>query len=217
MHLNILTPVGLFQSETGSLRTLLHPQGDIQLLDHIFEQTFIDYLYHNLNLAPYIADDYDNQTTRHISHLKCELPAQELISGTGLGQQAPQLAIVATVIFELLQRLYPDYQHIAVQRIHVNNIPYGDLLSNHVDGPTGQALTGLYFANAEWRQSWGGELIICDPNEESLYAIEPRPGRIVLFPGDIFHRAGAPTRLCFARRLSIGHKFSAQKIEAASA
>lgn len=211
MQLVLQTPVGLFQSENASLRSLPHPQGEIQILDHVFEQSFIHLLYRNISAFPYIANDYDSEANQHILHLKCELPAQELISGIGLGQQAPHLAILSSVIFQLIQRFYPDYEQIAVQRIHINHIPYGDLLSNHVDGQPEQVLTGLYFANAEWLQDWGGELILCDQNQESLYAIEPRPGRLVLFPGDILHRAGAPTRLCFVPRLSIGHKFVAHK------
>jgi hypothetical protein len=54
-------------------------------------------------------------------------------------------------------------------------------------------------------------LIICDPLGESLYAIEPRPGRMVLFPGEIPHRAGAPSRACYTHRLTIGHKFRAAR------
>jgi len=214
MQVSLQVPGGNFVSEKANLRTLAHPQGNIQIVDHLFDADFIHRIHANLDLAPYIANDFDSEETRHILHMKCELPAQELITGTGLGQQAPGLSIVARLIFELMQRLFSNYHQIAIQRIHVNNIPYGDVLSNHVDGQPQQVLTGLYFANAEWLQPWGGELILCDTQGESLYAIEPKPGRVVLFPGDILHRASAPTRLCFARRLSIGHKFSAQKREA---
>jgi len=52
---------------------------------------------------------------------------------------------------------------------------------------------------------------MCDARGESLYAIEPKPGRIVLFPGEIPHRAGCPSRACFVHRLTIGHKFRAVK------
>ena len=78
-------------------------------------------------------------------------------------------------------------------------------------GIPGAALTGLYFGNAEWHANWQGELIMCDPEGESLYAIQPNPGRIVLFPGEIPHRAGAPSRVCYSHRLTIGHKFRAEK------
>ena len=213
MQIAVQTTHGPFTSESASLRTLPHPQGEIHILDQLFTPEFVKSLWANLAALPYIANDYDNEETRHILHLKCELPAQELLSGgaSGLALNSPKLSAVAAVVFAALKRLYPDYQEIAVRRIHVNCIPYGDILSNHVDGEAQSSLTGIYFANAQWLQEWGGELIICDAQGESLYAIEARPGRVALFPGDILHRAGAPNRLCHAHRLTIGHKFRARK------
>lgn len=213
MQITVQTPLGVFTSEPSAVRALPHPQGAIHIFDGLFQPEFIATLGQQLANLPFTASDYDNEQTKHILHMKCELPAQSLLldQAGNLNPQAYQLAIIARICFDLLQRFYPEYQQIKLERAHVNSIPYGDFLIKHVDGPPQQVLTGLYFANAHWQQDWAGELIFADQYGESLYAIEFKPGRLLLFPGDILHRAGSPSRICFAHRLSVGYKFYARK------
>lgn len=221
MKFELQLPTGTYTSREAFVRRLEHPHGPVYILDQVFETTFVDSLYAVLANIPFVANEYDSEASRNIPHLKCELPAEPLMSGAvddrkllavlPKGKGGQHLSAVARVTAQALERLYPDYSELRIGRIHVNSVPYGDLLSTHEDGWPGASLTGLYFANAEWHAAWQGELILCDPLGESLYAIEPRPGRFVLFPGEVPHRAGAPSRACFVHRLSLAHKFRASR------
>jgi len=224
MKFQIETPAGLYTTPEGTAHVLQHEWGPIHIIDHLFETSFVESLAAVLSRLPFTASDYDTEETRHILHLKCELPARILMEAKlsdevllallPKGMGASHLSAVARITALALANYYPDYDGIEIGRIHVNCLPYGDLLYTHQDGSPRASLTGLYFGNAKWQVDWQGELIICHPDGESLYAIEPKPGRIVLFPGEIPHRAGAPSRACYAHRLTIGHKFRAVKADA---
>lgn len=54
--------------------------------------------------------------------------------------------------------------------------------------------TVVLFCNEYWASTWGGELTFFDTNKnEIIQAILPKPGRAVIFDGEIPHRARAPT------------------------
>jgi hypothetical protein len=221
MKFQLQLPSGSYTTQDGAVRKLDHPFGPIHIIDQLFESSFVESLHAVASKIPFTASDYDTEANRDTLHLKCELPVGPLMSGAvdnkellallPKGKGALHLSAVARITAQALEELYPDYSSISIGRIHVNCLPYGDLLRTHEDGWPGAALTGLYFANASWHTDWQGELIICDPLRESLYAIEPRPGRIVLFPGETPHRAGAPSRACYAHRLTVAHKFLATR------
>lgn len=221
MKFELNLPTGVYTSQDAFIRPLDHPYGPIYIVDQVFEQSFVDSLHAVLKQMAFVANEYDSDANRDVLHLKCELPAKVLLAGEvqdpGLLALLPKqkgathLSAVARITEQALQKLYPGYTGIEIGRIHVNSIPHGDILYVHEDGWPGASLTGLYFSNSTWQPEWNGELILCDPMGESLYAIEPRPGRFVLFPGEIPHRGGAPSRACYAHRLTIGHKFRAQK------
>jgi len=224
MKVQIETPAGTYTTPDGLVRKLEHECGSIHIIDHMLEAGFVQGLGAVLARLPFTASDYDTDESRHILHMKCELPAATLMEANLKDQSllnllpksmgASHLSGVARIIAAALAECYPSYTNIEIARIHVNCLPYGDLLTTHDDGAPGASLTGLYFGNAEWQANWQGELIMCDRSGESLYAIMPKPGRIVLFPGEIPHRAGAPSRACYTHRLTIGHKFRAVKRDA---
>ncbi len=221
MKFQLQLPTGAFTTRDAFVRTLDHPYGAIHVLDQLFEPGFVKSLYAVLANVAYVANEYDSDAGPRIRHLKCEFPAEPLVSGAvddeGLLSVLPRrkgathLSAVARVTQQALERLYPDYTELQIGRIHVNSVPHGDLLATHEDGWPGASLTALYFANARWDAGWQGELILCDPLGESLYAIDPRPGRLVLFPGEVPHRGGAPSRACYEHRLSLAHKFRAKR------
>lgn len=227
MKIQIETPAGIYTTPEGQVRKLEHECGPIHVIDQLFENIFVEGLGAVLAHLRYTASDYDTEESRHILHMKCELPAAALMAARlkdekllGLlpkAMGASHLSGVARIIAAALAELYPAYSDIEIDRIHVNCLPYGDLLSTHQDGPSGAALTGLYFANPQWQTDWHGELIICDAGGESRYAIQPKPGRVVLFPGEIPHRAGAPSRACYAHRLTVSHKFRAARRDSGDA
>ena len=52
-----------------------------------------------------------------------------------------------------------------------------------------------------------GETIFYDHAGEPHTAVAPRPGRVLVFPADVVHRGGVPSRKCFSARLSVAFKF----------
>lgn len=66
----------------------------------------------------------------------------------------------------------------------------------------------LYYANSEWKPEWGGETIFYDNSMDPIYCIGVKPGRLVVFPGDLVHRAGVPDRSCHEHRFSFSIRFS---------
>lgn len=66
--------------------------------------------------------------------------------------------------------------------------------------------TTLYYPGTEWRRDWGGEILFFDDRGEIIKAVVPKPGRVVHFPGSIFHKANSPSRICPELRVSFMFK-----------
>jgi hypothetical protein len=58
-----------------------------------------------------------------------------------------------------------------------------DTLTSNADGKT-----LLYYVNDMWDKNWGGETLFADESGESEYAVQYKPGRIVVFDNSIEHR-----------------------------
>lgn len=223
MKFQIELPTGSFTTRDAYVRTLPHPYGTIHILDQLFDTSFVRSLNNVLACLPYVASEYDSDAGPRIRHLNCELPANALVTGNiedkallaklPKGRGAAHLSAVARIAGQAVETCYPDYFELELNRAHVNSIPHGDIQNIHEDGWPGTSLTALYFVNAGWQATWQGELILCDPLGESMYAIDPRPGRLVLFPGETPHRGGAPSRVCFEHRLSLALKFRAKRVQ----
>jgi hypothetical protein len=52
-----------------------------------------------------------------------------------------------------------------------------------------------------------GETIFYDLRREFIYAVFPKPGRVVVSAADILHRGGVPSRECVEARRSVAFKF----------
>lgn len=44
-------------------------------------------------------------------------------------------------------------------------------------------LSLIAFLHPEWKPEWGGQLLLCDPSGRCVVAIDPTPGRLVVFEG----------------------------------
>lgn len=65
--------------------------------------------------------------------------------------------------------------------IYYNAIRYGDKFRYHKDG-TGP--TFLIYCNEKWKRWWGGGTKIKGHGK-----VMPKPGRLVIFPGNVYHKA----------------------------
>jgi SM-20-related protein len=54
----------------------------------------------------------------------------------------------------------------------------------------------LIYCCPRWEPAWGGETVFFDEDGEISAAILPKPGRVLVFRGDVLHVARAPSRFC---------------------
>jgi len=111
---------------------------------------------------------------------------------------APTMAAVAAHAPAMAYRPYRSY---------VNVAHYGDMLFSHVDCVEGAGeLTALWYVCDQWDHEWGGETVFFDRQRDVRAAVSPRPGRLVLFDGDILHAGRPPNRNCHAPRFTLAVK-----------
>ena len=97
--------------------------------------------------------------------------------------------------------------HFQVYRSYTNYASYGDMLFTHTDClPGAGELTALWFIADEWDPEWGGETLFFNRDLDAEFVVSPRPGRLVLFDGEITHCGRPPNRICFAARYTLAFK-----------
>lgn len=169
----------------------------IIVLDDLFDGSFIRIMYHFFNRLRFGLSDYDSEETKSVLHWKHEFDLTE----------PPVMPLLQEFIKRICQTSMDSYpsSELHLERMHCNMHLYGDVQHAHTDLVPG--VTTLYFANPEWKTEWMGETVFCGDDGEPLYAILPKPGRLVIFDGSIVHRAGVPSRYCLQPRVSIAFKF----------
>ena len=100
-------------------------------------------------------------------------------------------------------------------RAYTNVATFGDMLFSHTDClPDQHDLTALWYLCEHWDLEWGGETMFFDANDEVAAAVQPRPGRLVIFDGAIKHVGRPPNRICYAPRYTFAIKFERQRAPA---
>lgn len=98
-----------------------------------------------------------------------------------------------------------------LKRAYCNVVSFGDVLLPHRDAQVPEDVTALLYVAAEWERAWGGETVFYNDAGDAVYAVSPRPGRLVLFRSIIEHRGSAPSRLCLRPRLTVALKLAGTK------
>jgi SM-20-related protein len=171
------------------------------LIDGIFRPDFIRVFDHFLKTLHFALADYDVEDSRHVLHWIHEFSLEDIT-------RHPLLSFVYSRIKSVVQEACPAMR-ILLKRIHCNTSLYGDMQFPHRDS-LAPGITWLYYANSVWQPTWMGETIFYDSSEEPLYALFPKPGRVVVFDADILHRGGVPSRECVEARRSLAFKFLTQ-------
>jgi hypothetical protein len=88
-------------------------------------------------------------------------------------------------LVEKLRKLFDSNdlieKNIQIRSVYYNAIRYGDKFKYHTDG-TGP--TFLIYCNENWKWWWGAETKI-----KNYGKIKPKPGRLLVFPGNVHHKA----------------------------
>ncbi len=82
---------------------------------------------------------------------------------------------------------------------YINGYTYGTDGFPHFEVPTpraGEQRSILIYCCSRWEPAWGGETIFFDADGDVSAAILPKPGRVLVFRGDVLHVARAPSRFC---------------------
>jgi SM-20-related protein len=81
----------------------------------------------------------------------------------------------------------------------------------HRDWPCDDCVSFLYYGNSDWDPSWGGETIFFDDQQNALFAVNPKPGRLVFFNAGLIHRTGVPMKIFSDLRYGISIFFRCEK------
>jgi SM-20-related protein len=172
----------------------------LYIIDGLFQPGLVRMLHELFNKLTFQLSDYDTEDTKDVRHWKHEFALESLTAH-------PLLRSWHDVIVARTCELFRGTA-IELVRVHCNNQPYGDLQLPHRDLVPG--VTALYFANAEWQDAWQGEVVLYDCDGEPFHVVAPKPGRLLIFSGDVLHRGGVPSRACLQARLSVAFKFGAK-------
>ncbi|MBR9651870.1 hypothetical protein [Thalassovita aquimarina] len=79
--------------------------------------------------------------------------------------------------------------------VFCNASRFGDQTFIHTDSTRAGDISVLYYVNTEWEPDWAGETIFLTDDYEPELAVGMKTGRVLVFGGDVLHRAGLPSRI----------------------
>jgi hypothetical protein len=166
------------------------------VFDNVIEAAALPLVYDDLRRRAYTFSNSDSGATEFARHL---------VHGVAAGDEEddPVVASLVETARSLARSVGVPAERL--ERVYANFALFGDHQHVHTDG---DVWTILFFANAWWHTDWGGELHLYDDEDATMaYAVAPRPGRAVLFDGDLAHRAGVPSKYCPEARITVAVKF----------
>lgn len=163
------------------------------VLDGLLERARHHSVFRWVMQLPYKFIDIDSYYSIEFRHWICPFsPASDSC------ESVPLLRFLTSVGRGLMEG-----PNLKVRRSHVYCVPYGDVPVAHSDVVDEFGVTVLYFGNALWEEAWGSEMLFFGSTGEPEIAVALKPGRIVVFHGDIRHRAGSPMRHCNEARYTV--------------
>lgn len=165
----------------------------IFVFDGLFSDRAVRILYEYVKREPYRWDAWDSSEFDWSVRWRLSLPSSSF--------SRPFLKDV----IHLVKHGLPSSSPQDIARIYVNFNLHGEIHLPHVDSTRG-GYTALYIANREWDLTWQGETLFYD-GDEAVFAVTPKPGRLIIFDGTIRHRGSAPSRDCYEPRINIAFKF----------
>ena len=76
--------------------------------------------------------------------------------------------------------------------VYANGQTYGQSGAWHLDSDSAEDYTFLYYANCNWKTTWGGETVF--KFDDTIKYFLPKPNTALLFPATIWHYAKSPSR-----------------------
>lgn len=107
----------------------------------------------------------------------------------------------------LKNNYFPDA---TLLRCYANSHTFGVEGYPHTDSLRSCDYTTVIYLNKNWRREWGGETIIYK-GDNIEHAEIPKFNKALIFPGNKWHVAKAPSRICPDLRITLMFKFSLEK------
>lgn len=138
-------------------------------------------------------------------HWNCHL------AGGGLESRSPcdtelasnhDLSAINQLWLAVRDKLLPGHELI---RCYANAHTFGLDGGIHRDNPPEEnMITTVVYVHRQWPLPWGGETVFyCKKEEDIVATVIPKPARVAIFDGSIFHAARAPTRVCTELRMTL--------------
>ncbi len=126
----------------------------------------------------------------------------------GRHDASEELAAREPLLDACWQRIARDYlRGHALQSCYANGLPYGTDGSVHTDSLAIGACTAVYYPHQHWDPDWGGETILFNKDRSDiLAAVYPKPNRLLVFPGFLYHVARGVSRACPTMRITLMFK-----------
>jgi len=138
-------------------------------------------------------------------HFAGSLDAAEASASPDVEAELARNAPPADALWQRLKR--SSLAGHALERCYANGLPYGCDGATHTDSLERGACTAVYYPHAQWDPDWGGETLIFNKDKSDiLAAIYPKPNRLLIFPGFVFHVARGVSRTCPAMRITLMFK-----------
>ncbi|MBV8394352.1 MAG: 2OG-Fe(II) oxygenase [Alphaproteobacteria bacterium] len=169
----------------------------VHVVDGLFAADVVRLLHEAVKRLPFALSDRDSEETDHIRHWRRDFAPESFAA-------SPLLRVLHDRVVAKTAELLPEATGKLVET-YSNNHGYGDHPHAHTDRADG--VTDLYYANSDWQPDWQCETTLYDRAGEPYYTVAPKPGRLLIFPADVLHRGGTPSRTCNERRLVVVFKF----------
>jgi len=175
----------------GLTRRFTVGNGEVLVFDDLFAKRTQRLIYEHLRGAHFHWGALDSDAAAHAHAVRWR---------RNIDLAASRLPFFSDVA-ELVHKLAPGF---VLDRVYANFNLYGEVHYPHVDAAHGA--TVLYCANLVWNADWQGETLFYERGEP-MYAVLPRPGRLIVFDASLRHRGSPPARDCFEPRINVAFKF----------
>jgi SM-20-related protein len=94
-----------------------------------------------------------------------------------------------------------------LMRCYANGLGFGSDGTLHTDSRVPNSFTSIYYPHDRWSPNWGGETVFFTHEDGDIIAsVYPKPNRLVLFNGTIWHVARGVSRMCPVLRITLMFK-----------
>ncbi|HET6603492.1 MAG TPA: 2OG-Fe(II) oxygenase [Xanthomonadaceae bacterium] len=169
--------------------------GRVAVYDDLLAPAHCEQLFGVLGKSGFTRSEVARPETAQFRHWATEIPLQAL----------PKMPFYEPTL-QAVSGFDPQHRY-RVYRSYVNAAFYGDMLFSHTDClPGAGELTALWYVCARWDPEWGGETLFFDGAMDARAVVSPRPGRLVVFDGELTHVGRPPNRICTDPRYTLALK-----------